>query len=108
MLIITIITIIVFATLRYAYDTKLPTTTESSSKEVACFCHKLVQESKTFNMSINTKQTKLMVAGKHDSEVKLTLHEQFKQVEDFKFLGSIKTANGDCTRDIKMRTAMAK
>jgi len=29
-------------------------------------------------------------------------------VEEFKFFGSIKTANGDCTKEIKKRIAMAK
>jgi len=31
-----------------------------------------------------------------------------EQVEEYKFLGSIKTANGDCTKEIKKSIAMAK
>jgi hypothetical protein len=35
-----------------------------------------VQESKSFNISINTKKTKLMVAGIHDSKVSITLDDE--------------------------------
>jgi len=31
-----------------------------------------------------------------------------ERVEEFKFLGSIQTANGDCTKEIKKRIAMAR
>ena len=34
--------------------------------------------------------------------------QQLEQVQSFKFLGSYKTATGDCTKDIKIRAAMAR
>ena len=33
--------------------------------------------------------------------------ESLEQVHDFKFLGSNKSADGDCTKEIKRRIAMA-
>ena len=34
--------------------------------------------------------------------------ESLEQVHDFKFLGSYKSADGDCTKEIKRRIAMAR
>jgi len=34
--------------------------------------------------------------------------QQFEQVQSFKFLGSYKTATGDCSKDIKIRAALAR
>ena len=33
---------------------------------------------------------------------------EIEQVEDFKFLRSTKSTNGDCTKEIKKRIAIAK
>ena len=33
--------------------------------------------------------------------------QQLEQVQSFKFLGSYKTATGDCSKDIKIRAALA-
>ena len=34
--------------------------------------------------------------------------ESLEQVHDFKFLGSYKSADGDCTKEIKRRVALAR
>ena len=34
--------------------------------------------------------------------------QQLEQVQSFKFLGSYKTATGDCTKDVKIRVALAR
>ena len=34
--------------------------------------------------------------------------ESLEQVHDFKFLGSYKSADGDCTKEIKRRIALAR
>ena len=34
--------------------------------------------------------------------------QQLEQVQSFKFLGSYKTATGDCSKDIKIRAALAR
>jgi len=59
---------------------------------------KLVNESKTSNMLFNAKKTKIMVAGTQNTRVNLQIdREQTEQVEQFKFLGSIKTAAATAT-----------
>ena len=58
----------------------------------------------------NTKQ-KLLKVGKiqSDAEVRPTAeHVQIEVVEHFKYLGSLKSANGNCNNDIKSRIGMAK
>jgi len=92
--------------LRYADDTTLVTTTEESTKDMAV---KLVNESKTSNMLLNVKKTKIMVDGRQNARVNLQIDgEQIEQVEQLKFLGSVKTASGDCTTEIRRRICLAK
>jgi len=92
-----------FATLM---DTTLLTTTEESINDMAV---KLASESKTSNMLFNAKKTKIMVAGRQNIRVNLQIDgEQIEQVEQFKFLGSMKTASGDCTTEIRRRICLKK
>lgn len=92
--------------IRYADDTTLLATTKEGIKETF---ERLVLESETSNMSINGKKTKLMVGGRGDVRVQLQMGgEVIEQVDSFKFLGSVKTANGDCSPEIKRRMAMAR
>jgi len=91
--------------LRHANDTTLLTTTESINDMAV----KLVNESKTSNMLFNAKKTKIMVAERQNTRVNLQINgEQIKQVEQFKFLGSIKIASGVCTTEIRRRICLAK
>jgi len=90
--------------LRYADDTTLLTTTEESINGMAV---KLVIESKTSNMLFNAKKT-IMVAGKQNTSNWQIDGEQIEQVEQFKFLRSMKTASGDCTTEIRRRICPAK
>jgi len=70
---------------------------------------KLAHESKVSNRSTKIKKTKLMAAGRNNDRVKVVVEgDIIEQVEEFKFLGSIKTANGDCTNEIKKIITMAK
>jgi len=87
--------------LRYADDTTLLTTTEESIDDMA---GKLVNKSKTSNMLLTAKKTNIMVAGRQNTRVNL----QIEQVQQFKFLGSMKTASGDCTIEIRRRICPAK
>jgi len=90
----------------YADDTTLLTTTEESINDIAV---KLVNESKTTNMLLNAKKTKIMVAGRQNTRVNLQIDgEQMEQVEQLKFLGSMKTASGDCITEITRRICLAK
>ena len=92
--------------IRYADDTTLVAGSEEDSRRLF---RKLVEESERFNMKVNGKKTKAMVVSREDKEVHIALNgEEVEQVEAFKFLGSYKTANGDCTKEIKRRIGMAR
>ena len=61
-------------------------------------------------MEINATKTKLMVVSRQEG-VQLEVNhggQQLEQVQSFKFLGSYKTATRDCTKDIKIRAALAR
>jgi len=92
--------------LRCADNTTLLTTTEESVNDMAV---KLVNDSKTSNMLLNAKKTKIMVAGRQNTRVNLQIDgEQIEKVEQFKFLASMKTASSDCTTEIRRRICLAK
>ena len=50
------------------------------------------------------------MAGKYNTKHDQTMLNQvpLENVKDFKYLGSVKTHNGTCSKDIEMRTGMAK
>jgi hypothetical protein len=92
--------------LRYADDTILVTTQEDSMKNIF---QEVVAASDVSNMEIHTTKTKGMVVSGRGKQLDITHNGQrLKQVEQFKYLGSIKTATGDCTPEIKARIGMSK
>ena len=60
-------------------------------------------------MYINAQKSKTMVVSRQDNISMQVFHEgeSLKQVHDFKFLGSYKSADGDCTKEIKRRIVLA-
>jgi len=62
------------------------------------------------NMYINAQKSKIIVVSRHDNISVQVDHEgeSLEQVHDFKFLRSNKSADGDCTKEIKRRIAMAR
>ena len=61
-------------------------------------------------MRINVEKTKTMVISKTEGkkvEIKVGQH-QVEQVEQFKYLGSVITEDGRCSKEIKCRIALAK
>ena len=59
-------------------------------------------------MYINAQKSKIMVVSRQISVQVDHEGESLEQLHDFKFLGSNKSANGDCTKEIKRRIAMAR
>jgi len=50
-----------------------------------------------------------MVVSRQDNiSVQVDHEKSWEQVHDFKFLGSFKSADGDCTKKIKRHIAMAR
>jgi len=61
-------------------------------------------------MHINAQKSKIMMVSRQDSISVQVDHEgeSLEQVHDFKFLGSYKSADGDCIKEINRRIAMAR
>jgi len=58
----------------------------------------------------NAQKSKIMVVSGQDNISVQVDHEgeSLEQVHDFKFLGSYKSADGDCTKEIKIHIALAR
>ena len=70
---------------------------------------KLIQIGKCYGMEMNVEKTKVMRISRQPSPVTIMIDQkQLKNVECFKYLGSILTNDGRCTCEIKFRIAMAK
>ena len=60
-------------------------------------------------MEINIDKSQLMrVSWSNGSLQDKVNNRELKEVDHFKFLGSVLTRNGYCTREIKMRIAITK
>ena len=82
----------------------------STQERIRKFFKDLVQESARYNMYINAQKYKIMVVSRQDNISVQVDHEgeSLEQVHDFKFLGSYKSADGDCTKEIKRRMALVR
>ena len=79
--------------LRYAYDTTLMAETEEELKSLLM---KVKEESEKVGFKLNIQKMKIMASGPITSwEI------DGETVSDFIFLGSIITAGGDCSHEIK-------
>ena len=82
--------------LRYAYDISLMA---ESEEEIKSFLMKVKQESEKVGLKLNIQKTKIMASSPITSwEID---GETVETVSDFIFLGSIITADGDCSHEIK-------
>ena len=70
---------------------------------------KLTEIGRRYGMERNVEKTKVMTISRHPSPVTIMIDQkQLENVECFKYLGSMLTNDGRCTREIKSRIAMAK
>ena len=88
--------------LRYADDTTLM----AKSKELKSYFMKVEDENEKVGLKLNIQKTKIMksspiTSGQIDGETVET-------VEDFIFLGSKVTADGDCNHEIKRRLLLGR
>ena len=82
--------------LRYADDTTLMA---ESEEELNSLLMKVKEESEKVGLKLNTQKTKVM-ASRPITSWQID-GETMKKVTDFIFLGSIITADGDCSHEIK-------
>ena len=68
-----------------------------------------IEIGRCYGMEINVEKTKVRRISRQPSPVTIFIDQkQLENVECFKYLGSILTNDGRCTREIKSRIAMAK
>ena len=89
--------------LRYADDTALMA---ESKEELKSLLRKVKEESEKVGLKLNIQKTKIMAFGPITSwEID---GETVETVSDFIFLGSIITAGGDCSHEIKRRLLLGR
>ena len=91
--------------LRYADDTAL---CADSHADICLLLNNINEEGKIKNMKLNAKKTKVMYIGKGQYQDIVIDGETLERVDEFIYLGSTKTSNGDCKPDIVRRIAMGK
>ena len=85
--------------LRYAYDTTLM----AESEELKSLLMKVKEESEKVGLKLNIQKTKIMASGPITSR-----QTDGETVEDFIFGGSIITADGDCSHEIRRRLLLGR
>ena len=92
--------------LRYADDTALCAQTQEEAEQLLT---KVNDAGKERLLKLNVKKTKLLKVGNTQPDATVRVDgEQIEEVEHFKYLGSLKAANGRCEKDIRTRISMAK
>ena len=94
--------------LRYADDTALLADNITSMRRIL---YRVDAAGKEDGLKLNAKKTKVLHVNAKETTNKeeiLVDKTPLENVKDFKYLGSIKTEDGHCTKDIKVRIGMAK
>ena len=69
----------------------------------------LIEIGSCYGMEMNVEKTKVMRISRQPSPVTIVIEQkQLENVECFKYLCSMLTNDGRCTREIKSRIAMTK
>ena len=89
--------------LRYADDTTLMA---ESEEELKSLLMKVKEESEKVGLKLNIQKTKVMASGPITS--RQIDGETVETLSDFIFLGSIITADGDCSHEIKRRLLLGR
>ena len=92
--------------LRYADDTALLADNITSMRRIL---HRVDTAGTRAGLKLNAKKTKVMHIGDENTQGIIRINRSnLENVNDFKYLGSIKSNNGSCGKDIKTRIGMAK
>ena len=94
--------------LRYADDTVLIAEKEQDLQKLVT---NVVEESKKLGLTMNSRKTETTLITKSKERTKCTLKiedEYLRQVEKFKYLGSVATSDGKNEHEIRIRIGQAK
>ena len=84
----------------YADDTALITRSPIEMQQVL---------DKVWLLKLNVKKTKLMTIGDVPADITIRVNnDPVEKVRHFNYLGSLKSSDGDCAKDVDVRIAMAK
>ena len=71
--------------------------------------NRLVETARKYGMEINIDKSPVMRISWSNESLQIKVNNrELKEVDHFKYLGSVLTRDGYCTREIKMRIAIAK
>ena len=91
---------------RYADDTAL---IAQSPMEMQQLLDKVNAAGAQRLLKLNVKKTKLMTIGDVPDDINIRVNnDPVEKVKQFKYLGSLKSTDGDCSKDVNARIAMAK
>ena len=91
---------------RYADDTAL---IAQSPMEMQQLLDKVNAAGAQRLLKLNVKKTKLMTIGDMPDDINIRVNnDPVEKVKQFKYLGSLKSTDGDCSKDVNARIAMAK
>jgi hypothetical protein len=96
----------VIRTVKYADDLVLLAREEKVLQDMV---DTLIETGRRYGMEMNVEITKVMRISRQPSPIKIMIDQnQLENVEYFNYLGSIKTNDARCKREINSRIAMAK
>ena len=77
--------------------------------ELQDMVNRLVDTGRKYGMKINIDKSQVMAVPKSNESLQIKVNNrELKEVDHFKYHGSVLTRDGCCTREIKMRIATAK
>ena len=80
-----------------------------TQEELEDMVYRLVDTGRKYGMEINIDKSQVMSVSRSNESLQIKVNNrELKEVDHFKYLGSLLTRDGYCTREIKMRIAIAK
>jgi Reverse transcriptase (RNA-dependent DNA polymerase). len=91
---------------RFADDTAIIAKTQEELQDMV---NRLVDNGRKYGMEINIDRSQVMRDYRNNESLQIIVnYRELKEVDHFKYLGSVITRDGYCTREIKKRIALAK
>ena len=70
--------------------------------------NRLVLTGRKYGIEFHIEKSLLMRVSRSNESLQIKVNRELKEIDHFKYLGSVLTRDGYCTREIKMRIAIAK
>ena len=91
---------------RFADDTAIIAKTQEELQDMV---NRLVDTGRKYGMDINIDKSQVMRVSMSNESLQIKVNNrELKEIVNFTYLGSVLTRDGYCTREIKMRIAIAK